>query len=143
MKPKYFRPGLRMEGEAPGWKPHFRPIRPTLKNVTPANARKSRIIVIMGLQIIAEICPSWFRPGSRLSGLVPDFPACCNSGLVPTLPSWQSANSPKRDILSLGAMGLGPGRFPALFAWRRVRVLYFFEKTLTVQAFLHVFLQTY
>ena len=24
--------------------------------------------------------------------------------------------SPERDILSLGAMGLGPGRFPALFA---------------------------
>ncbi len=31
-----------------------------------------------------------------------------------------------RDISSLGAMGLGLGRFPALFAWRRVRVLRFF-----------------
>ena len=29
--------------------------------------------------------------------------------------------SPEQDILSLGAMGQGPGRFPALFACRRVR----------------------
>ena len=47
--------------------------------------------------------------------------------------------SPERDILSLGAMGLGLGRFPALFAWRRVRVLCLFEKMLTVQTFWHLF----
>ena len=32
--------------------------------------------------------------------------------------------SPERDILPLGAMGLGPGRFPALFR-RRVRFFRF------------------
>ncbi len=44
--------------------------------------------------------------------------------------------SPERDILSLGAMGWGPGWFPALFTRRRVR---FFEICVFFLRFSEVF----
>ena len=44
--------------------------------------------------------------------------------------------SPERDISSLGAMGQGPGTFPELFTYRRVRLL-------VVSVFCRDFMQTF
>ena len=45
---------------------------------------------------------------------------------------------PARDISSLGAMGRGPGRFPGLFTWRRLRVCRFSEAVVILPRFSEV-----